>query len=377
MKIDHLLRMGSGYDLVLAADVAIRGIDEDGDPAVDALVAELKDIQENFPPDEIAKQRRILLTDAGAEMAKEVREAERKGEPRAPFATSLINRFYNKRSGNVWAVSNARAERETGLSAKQTAQVAPKIAELANELQQGQEDRDAKLALGPDNGGINPKQWREARATDGVIWQGALKGLRTLLPKAAQVQDDPVLRARWNNLIFTMAGDMPDRRSKGQVLRAGFSAIPLKDIAPGIPDWAPWFAARDAYLDGLSVADRALLEEELDASRTNAEKRYVADLDAMRPYFTFAQDMAEAMGMLDDYSAWKGSDRQSQFLVEHPLLDRVLKLADTAKERMRFADPELAGALFRWMFTTAPLNPLIEIQNRLDIIEGQPVSAFR
>ena len=347
MKVDFLLRSGALYDVILATDMAIR-VSEDGiDPHIDAIVAQLEELQEIFPPDEIAKRRRQVLSDLSPEDREAVRVAELAPQPRLPFVSSIINRFYRKGSGNLYDQGNMAAERELKFSAEQTRAAAVKIAQVAKDLNESRWVLEQNIAERPD-GYVD---WLNDRRLRGAMWEGVLKGIHAFLPNAAQLQEDPELWARWQEIVFTLGGAMEDSRSHGQVLAAGWRAIPVTDITPGVPDYLTWFKLRDEYRANLTEEERGILDDELRSSMSPVEREMEDDFKYLRTYWETTDNFMQAAGYGELWEKYLRSPKAGkvQWLAHAPADFRAVYQASLAdKKAHRENNARLRNLLIKW-----------------------------
>ena len=128
------------------------------------------------------------------------------------------------------------------------------------------------------------KAWREAHSENGTLWRGALLGLGVVFPQAAQLEKADVWQG-YQSQIYTLAGQIEDRRTRGQLLVAGYRAIPLEEIDPLTKDFDTFFQRRAEYKAALNPEDRALLDRTLEATMTPVEKEYARDQETLRPYW--------------------------------------------------------------------------------------------
>jgi len=160
-----------------------------------------------------------------------------------------------------------------------------------------------ELDIAVEDGRINNTQWRDARRDQGILYQGALLAVAQLLPHAGQVQS-PQQWADFQELTYTVAGLIQDIRVRGQILVAGWRAIPVPEIAPGVEDWDTFFARRASYERGLSAGDKKILKEELTASATPKELEWLADLEILRPYWEVGESYLDVIADPALKQAW-------------------------------------------------------------------------
>jgi hypothetical protein len=363
-KLDHLMRTGLGWDIISATDRAIGFADpEPVDPEIEAVIARLESIQENFPPEQVATQRNLLLNELSAAQREAVEERIRRPEPSLPFASSLIRRFYRERGGQLFRSGRETAAREAGLSVRQTQDASRVLGDVYDELFSMQSEIDEAL----DTQEITPIQWREARRAQGALYQGALLALAQVFPQAAQAQP----RQEWSKfqeMVYTLAGSFSDRRTKAQILVAGLRAIPVDEIAPGIEDLQGFFRKRDGYIEGLSPEDQNLLRQEIDASSTPEERQYTQEQEELKPYWEAADHLITPSleSLWDQYLALPNSVRDD-FLDIHPELEDIVKEQADLRLDMRQFNPNVDLLLVKW-YGRSPSTD--EAQGEFDRIYG-------
>ena len=149
----------------------------------------------------------------------------------------------------------AIAEAETGLSSKQTRTVSALLESFTDEIDEKKEANDQALM----NGEIGYSRWLSTNQDFNGDYSAALLALGKQFPKAAQVQDDPEAFSKFLEIINTLGGSEPDRRTMGSILVAGLRAIPLGDLAVGVQDWDTFFDLQNKYIEELSESDQEIL----------------------------------------------------------------------------------------------------------------------
>ena len=367
-KIDHVLRSGIGWDIVGGLDALLRRTQEGKDPNIVALTEQLKDIQELVPPESIELERRKYLGGLTASEREAVLKEERTPEPRIPFAESVMRRFYRKLGGNIYSSSLREAEKATGISPKQTRQAGRLLGDYLDKLQATQEQQDAAL----ENGDITREQWRGAHSEGGKLYAGALGIISLLFPKAAQVAS-PDDWAAWQESVTTLAGSMPDRRSKGELLYVAWRSIPMPEIAPGIPDFETLFTHRDEFRNGLSLKNKDLLDEWRTAFLTSTEKEYDSDTEQLRDYWRIEAGVKKEIGPelsknLDLYSALKTTEKREERFTpaEMQTMASIEREIRARKENMRRYRPEVDAVLVKW-YGAAKVKPVVTGETRREV----------
>ena len=264
-----------------AASVAVRYMRPDQvDPRIDALAAQLEDIQERFPPDQIAIQRKKFLQALSSEDEKEVLKAERKPDPTKPFGTTIANRWYRKHGGSLHRQGQREAAKKTKTSAEQTKLAGRARARFGENIEGLRKDAERKV-----NDGIwDLADWRADRRIQGGLWKGHMLALSLEFPSAAQV--DPKVWSEYKEYLYTLGGAIENRQTKGQVLADGwYSITPIEDPVTGFPDMDTFFAQRRDYRDGLSEEDRKDMDEWRNAGMDSIAIQWEEDLERLRDYW--------------------------------------------------------------------------------------------
>ena len=249
---------------------------------VAGIVAQLEDIQNSSHPDQVAVLRRALLNDLDTKTRAEVEAELNKPKPKLPLVTSAVDRFYRRTGGNMYKSGLAIAEAETGLSSKQTRSVSALLGVVTDEIDEKKEANDQALM----NGEIGYSRWLSTNQDFNGIYSASLLTLGKQFPNAAQVQDDPEAFSDFMEIINTLGGSEPDRRTLGSILVAGLRAIPLGDLAVGVQDWDTFFDLQNKYIEELSEFEKEVLQEELDSRLSPLEKEKNRDFDYMEDYLT-------------------------------------------------------------------------------------------
>ncbi len=373
-KLDHILRTGVGWDIVLAADAFLRAR-EGRDPEIEALAEQLALFQEVGQPDEIPTLRREFLSQLDAETRKAVLEEERKPKARLPVITSITNSFYRRQGGQYYRSGIAQASRALNLSEAQTREVGRNLSLASDELRADQEQRDEALSQwreleeegrNPpvDMVGIaSPTLWRKGLAANADVWRGVILSNAIRFPNAVQVQGDPSTREYFNQLVNTMLGAIPDQRTRGQVLIAALNGIAPRELAPGIFDMPEFYEARDAFEASLSRSDRSILKRQRTANYSPTRLEYDKDLQSMRTYWEIPSTILSP-SVYDLYQDWQnryGADK-ADFASRNPALEEGIKTVREAREAFRedrtVEARDVENLLLKWQFLTTRKNPL-------------------
>ena len=358
MKIDHVIQSGVGRDILLALDSGIRAVAGGEDPRIEGLVEQLREIQETVAPADVPIERRRFIASLSAEDTRLVLEGERKPEPKVPFAEGVVRRFNRRIGGNLYRAGLEAAGKRTGVSPEQTAQAARILGQFSDDLRIAQEVSDADLASAK----ISPTEWREVHRNQGILYRGALGAVRQFLPSSGQVLD-PAEFQIFREQVATVAGAMPDRRTRAQLLYAAWRSIPITETSPGIVDWEAFFNLEEEFLEGLPAGDRDLLVEWRRAGMTPTEKEWEEAKDTMRPYWEvggdfrerFAGDLPpEAFDIWEEHQRAQGQAKRQQQQESRSLINRLERAKANIRNSLIFESPSLETALLRWEIITSP-----------------------
>ncbi|KKL69062.1 hypothetical protein LCGC14_2118740, partial [marine sediment metagenome] len=204
------------------------------------------------------------------------------------------------------------------------------------------------------------------------LMQGAMMGWKKDFPRAAQLQDDPEAWARWQDIVYSVGKQMPDRRTEAQILVAGFRAIPLTDLTENNPDWDTFFTRREEYVDKMTPVQLKEFEAERASTRTQVGKMKDADFDTMEPFLAVGRDLAKLFKLEDGFSDYLASQDKQGFLNNNETIRNLLSAGEQAREAMRQGqlpnvDPvALERALWRWEFIDSPLNVVVAAEVELN-----------
>ena len=382
-KIDHLMRFGLARDIMSAASVAIRAFDlgEDVDPKVEELAAQLEFIQENvWVLDEmVSTHRSDLLSqieeDYGTEMVRKVLAAERAPDPTKPLWTTVKNRFYKRQGGGLRIEGIKAAHERLGLDEEQTRQAAQDREVFSEHLSDQYASFDADL----ESGKIDRAGWREGQNVLGQVWAAWLERQRLQFPKAANLH--PEIYAEYNELVHTISGELPDQRSKAELLYAGYRAIfPENDPITQEPDMDSFFARQQAYRDDMNAEDRKLFQEHRNARMSSYQIEYDADMQRIQSYW--ADPMADALAQLTakEVQVWKdwemaGMIGKQDIENRHPVVIALVKrtLQDGRKIK-RVHDPEIDRLLLKWWpnYTPVTMEGIEQEAENIGTLQGVP-----
>jgi hypothetical protein len=244
---------------------------------------------------------------------KDLDKALKQPEIEIPIYGAFKRRLFPGRGGQSFVTKKEIAERETGLSAAETREAGRAIRGLGELHHTEQQNDDADLKKGiEEEGGISHKTWRDRRSDRGTRYQGTLDTLGIQFPRAAQVAADPEAGKKYFDLIAQAAHGVPDRRTRAEILAAGWYSIVLDEREDGEKDFFTFFALRDEYEQSLSKDDLSLLRDKIESRLTPTEIEYQRDHRAMRPYFDLTRNVMEAYGALDIYARYLQLPRKNR-----------------------------------------------------------------
>lgn len=293
LQIDYFINNvfgGLGQQIKSGADAVIQRVaPDDISPRISGLYQKLQDIRyPNVAAEDIQRKRNEFLYSLEAPDREALLDLERKPVSDVPIVGPISRRIYKEQGGQLYKTGQALAERETGISAKQTSNAAKALTQVNAERQASQEKVDAAVY----NGEITMADWKENHANDGIAYSGALMAIGIIYPGAAQ--NDSESWTKYYDAIYTMASAMPDRRSRAELLVAAWRSIQPLETAPGIMDWDTFNQKREDFKDGMIPEDRKLLDDELKSRMTPLERAYYDESpsDQMSIYYNLPEGKA-------------------------------------------------------------------------------------
>ena len=280
------------------------------------LAQQYSAIAQTAPQDEVALRKRELLASLPAADQEKILELARVKQQGIPVVSGMINRFFGTRGGELRHIGQEQAAAITGKSAMETENATRALREVIEKQRTVQEQQDLALKITGDG-----KAWREKHKERAIRYQGALEGLGVLFPSAAQLGERETWTA-YQSAVYTLANTIPDRRSKGDVLAAGYRAIPFEEIDPLHPDYKTFRRRREEYKATLSTEDQALLQRTLMASMTPTEREHHKDQETLGPYFEVREKIVEGSSF---YSRKMGELETAQRAGDLRLVERMKK----------------------------------------------------
>ena len=373
-KIDHLLKTGVGRDLASAADTVLRISNEGADPEVDAIVAYLQDVRDNYPPEDVARVRQLVLSDLDQETRKRVEELERAPEPTMPFASSIMSRFYRKMGGQFYQTGLEQAAKEANIPLEQVKQAQRILGERHDQIRVLEEGNTTAFLEKKLTG----ETWRSQRREHRLIYQFALTGLGVQFPKAVDMLNNPSARAAFYDNVYTVGGAMKDRRTRADLLLAGLRSIPVPELSPGVEDWYTYFQLRDQYVEGLSKEDQKLLKTQEEASQTPFEREYSRMRDLWKGYWGAAEHALNnhpiRIQTYRDFRSKAGPERES-LLLANPWLREVERKVVLTRELMREQNKDFDAFLYVFGYVKTLRHP--ENQGRETMVVDDLIRNFR
>jgi hypothetical protein len=269
-------------------------------------------LAEDYNELETPEARDQLRANLSEEDRNDLDEALRAPRDRKPFIDPILRAFDPGRGGQLRDLGQELAEKETGISAEQTADVSRKLRNFSERQLTEQQNDDRQLTLEGKFGGITHLTWRKNRRDRGEAYANLIDNLSEPVekggfPDAAQISKDSAAGERYFELVATVAGSQPDSRTKGQVLAAAYYSIEPPVREDGEIDFNAFFEMRDSYVISLSEKNQTLLQRTLDSKSTATEREYTADLKIIRPYFKITRDKVKEMGVEKEYILYLGT----------------------------------------------------------------------
>ncbi len=269
-------------------------------------------------------------------------------EKGVPIISSIVNRFYSQRGGQLYATGQKIAEKQTGLSAKETQEVSKLMSKVEDKLITPRNQLSDEF----QSGKITGLQWKRENSEIAKQKQDALTKLGLGFPKAAQVQKDPTLTAKYYDTINTLAGTMPDMRDKASILVSAWYAIDMPDN-PTPEEVTQFYERRDAFKTSLSTEDWQLTVDRLRSEFNPTEKLYAKTQDVLQPYWNIENNILSQVNpqtkdLYKEYqelNAKGNSGEAKQLLNNRPNLMAVYREILNVKRDMRTNNEDVRNAL--------------------------------
>ena len=380
MMLNHLF---NGLFGGVANEAVIRGGDllvgmmaQDVDPEIRALAEQYGEL-------EGITERKRLLADLPRETREQVEDEIRRpegGVRTTPFVGGLVRKFSPERTGEIFKTKTEVAARITGIDEKENKDASKKLATHRDELRKAQENADTTVDLEDlSNKGMSDRiRWIEAHKRIQDKWTGIMTSIEQDYPDSVYAADNETKRAYYE-ARSTAGGTMPDTRTEGQVLASRWYSIQpgdtgLSDIdkALGLVDFDLYYDEREALRASLTPRERALLDEELTATRTPTEVQYFADRQYISDtgFWNILDNLVRKLGLEEQYRKYKSlrGNARTEFLNSSDSwipgkrqgLKEALRIAQVAKDRMRLDDARKGGELERrllyWGYYQKPIT---------------------
>ncbi len=355
MKIDFFVKGvfgGLGQQVLTAMDLGAKHIYPDyEDPKIISLLGQLKEIKPpNYKPEDVARERNKFLFGLSSVEREKVLELERKPVTRLPVISTIANRLYREYGGQLYETGQKIASKVTGVSEEQSEAVSKILSKANAELQAGQEKADKQLELTGDW-----RTWIQNHKDSSKFYQGMIMALAAEYPASAQALKDPEAVKRYYDSIYTLGLSMPDRRSRAQLLTAGWRAIQPEEKPDGEMDWDKFFTERQKYKNALIPQDRALLDEEIKATMTKYEKIYYAEQEKLAPYWSIERDVwskysPELKRISDQMDILEKQDKNkfNAMAYRYPQVIFVKNRIAELQKQYKYSHPEISAILKRW-----------------------------
>ena len=322
----------------------------------------IQDLVAKYKEADITERNRMI-----ASLPAEDREAMykelRQPEPTIPIVSPVLRRIYGPRGGQLYRTGAELAEKQYGISPKQTSKASQTLQKMSDLYLTKQQDLDTSVV----NEKINKIEWREARQDLGKEYQGALNTIGIMFPTAAQVQQDKKKSFDYYQSLYTLAGAIPDLRTRAQVLAAGWYAIELNEPEPGTKDWDTFFQMREEYKGALSDENRQILEDYLQSRMTPMEQQYTQAQEILRPIWDVGKKvLANYPQLAAIYNQIMAlpAPRRDELLKIHPVAEAIAEKKSDERKRMRMLSYDIDKALVEW-YGYSPKNPRLMLEKRL------------
>jgi hypothetical protein len=349
MKIDFLMRNGWVRDIFLMGDAVLRRVYNEEDIEIEGTAAFLKELADNYGKEEVDLFRKTIYGGLDKKQREALESAELKPEPTLPFVGTMINRFYKRYGAQVYKTGFGLAAKEAGISEDNMRYITNQLSEYGD-LELGfQEERDDALAKGDMSG----QEWRKGRRDGAKIFDGILLGLKAFMPKEADLLLNADTRAKFYDDVATMAGQIKDRRSEGELLLSIRRAIPLPRGPGNMEDWTAHFVLVDAFEFSLTPEQRQLLREYQEASATDKEREFIRQTKEFSFYWDVHERLLEndpdRIALYDEYmQADITGEARIELLEDYPWLGETERATSDIRRRLRMESEELDEFLFKW-----------------------------
>ncbi len=319
---------------------------------------EIQELRQQYEAIEESVKKRAFMTALDPDTRDALVRELRQPDSVIPIAAPIARRFAPGVGGQLRRTGERLAEEETGVPALAAAKVQLDMQKFSDRQLGEQQALDRVLLRSGDG-----KQWREARSDLGTEARGALKlagiqaGLSTEIDRTA-----------FYDAIASLAGSIPDRRGKGQVLLAGYYAIQPVEKEAGNKDFNLFFAAREGYLASLNPEESAILKEELDSRRTFIEREFEDGRDGARDYWKADIAVLAQFGkpeLLDEYDTYKKDTPENQRIknvmasVNYGFtFSQVDRMEQQVHRILRIQNPDWEAFLLRYGYVDTPASPV-------------------
>lgn len=340
---------GAGRSLMTLTDPVVEAISP---TPVDERIKGLADQLKALGPNRL--KRLAFLNDLPAEDREKVDRLSRQPETKVPLVQPAIERFIGERSGELNRLGREAAEAQTGASTPQTQRYGADMGRVAGRLRDEQKANDKLL----DDKVIDGHEWIDRHADLGKMFSGALLALGIAYPQSAQAMG-PEAYNKYRETVATVAGQIPDRRERGQILAAAYRAIPMtQDPVTRENDYETFFRQRQEFMEGLAAEDRATLEAELDLSDTPKEREYRRDSEQMRQYFEYADSLLEVPAVAKLVQRRDEAKRAGNDLMMKEYDKFIRSFTDPQKQAWRLQHKDVDQLLKKWYGMTPILEQM-------------------
>jgi len=377
-RLDFMLERGIMRDAIGLADMVILqgelpDITGVTDPQTKAQIygwaAELEALTEMAPPEDVGQARIEFFTEVPAEHHDNVERIARQSA-RIPFLTTIRDRFYKQRGGQLFFSAREEAQAEFELSAEQSRLASQDLGGFM-ELRDMDQNRIDTNVLERH---ITPNQWIHQKGDVSKAIGMKFSDLAFRFPAstfALSSQDSLAYRT----MIHSLLGTTEDKDARGEILLAGYRAIDPPFESPGVINYDQWKRDQDAYIESLIAEDRAILDGQLLMRLTPVERKWARAQHELEPYFSITTRYLEvhpvAQAILEEIRL---QERLQNFTAVDQLRERQAYVdfkRETADEKLRLrkADHFIDATLRFWGITstTQPNTPAQQIAEAMTL----------
>ena len=326
---------------------------------------QLLNTQENLTPDEKAKVSSILTM-----MVKDLAADKQGWSDNVPFVDAFVDRMLHTTKHPIHRKSEAskKANEAGGINVDSQG-----YRIYSDNLISTQRARNTKLSEMQDiyNDTESTLMWKEHYDLINEI--GKVAYLKTFTEDEDNWKDMPSSASASQKAAANEAfakemkrlGDGDDETRLAIILRHRWSIQPKIDSATGKKDLTQYFKDIDEFEAGLSAEDLTMMNNRLDAQRTQVESEYHNDMQRyLKPFWQTTE--AEVLRKIPPFAAQTWNDFKSLNELEQvvfmndprneKIVNKIRSLLTEERRMVRNSYPQVDVAGLRWGFFTSPAS---------------------